>query len=131
MYYTIGQRKGLNIGGNSDKMFVVGKKLEDNILYVCFNEDNEYLKSDSSLVSDMNFISDLRPTKATAKFRYRQKDIDVKIEYLDNNEIIVYYDNVKAVTPGQACVLYQGDICLGGGIIKEVRKNNKKLWYLL
>ncbi len=131
MYYTIGQRKGLNIGGNSDKMFVVGKNLDNNILYVCFNEDNDYLKSDSSLVSDMNFISDLRPLKATAKFRYRQKDIDVKIEYLDNNEIIVYYDNVKAVTPGQACVLYQGDICLGGGIIKEVRKNNKKLWYLL
>ena len=62
---------------------------------------------------------------------YRQKDIDVKIEYLDNGEIIVRYNDVKAVTPGQACVLYSGDICLGGGIIKEVRKDNQKLWYLL
>ncbi len=131
MYYTIGQRKGLNIGGNSDKMFVVGKNLKDNILYVCFNEDNDYLKSDSCLVSDMNFISDLRPSRATAKFRYRQKDIPVEIEYLDESHIVVHYDNVKAVTPGQACVLYQDDICLGGGIIEEVRKENEKLWYLL
>ncbi len=131
MYYTIGQRKGLNIGGNQDKMFVVGKNLPENILYVCFNEDNDYLKSDSCLVEQMNFISDLRPKKCTAKFRYRQKDIDVTIDYVNDKEIIVHYDDVKAVTPGQACVLYQGDICLGGGIIKEVRKENKKLWYLL
>ena len=61
----------------------------------------------------MNFISHERPTNCSAKFRYRQKDIDVNIEYLDNNEIIVHYNNVKAVTPGQACVLYLGDICLG------------------
>ena len=131
MYYTIGQRKGLNIGGNKDKMFVVGKNLNKNVLYVSFGEDSNYLKSDSCLVENMNFISNLRPREATAKFRYRQQDIDVEIEYLDNNEIIVYYDNVKAVTPGQACVLYLGDECLGGGIIKEVRKDNEKLWYLL
>ena len=131
MYYTIGQRKGLNIGGNSDKMFVVGKNLEKNILYVAFGSDNEYLKSDSCLVYNMNFISDLRPTNLTAKFRYRQADIPVKVEYLNDFEIIVRYDNVKAVTPGQACVLYLGDICLGGGIIKEVRRENVKLWYLL
>ena len=43
---------------------------------------------------------------------------------------LVKYDNVKSVTPGQACVLYLGEECLGGGIIKEVRKNGKKLWYL-
>ena len=131
MYYTIGQRKGLNIGGNTDKMFVVGKKLDKNVLYVAFNDNNEYLKSNSALIENMNFISNLRPKIATAKFRYRQKDISVKIEYLENGEIVVYYDDVKAVTPGQACVLYDGEICLGGGIIKEVRKNDKKLWYLL
>ena len=131
MYYTIGQRKGLNIGGNLDKMFVVGKNLKDNILYVSFKDDNKYLKSDSCLVSNMNFISSKRPSEATAKFRYRQKDIKVKIEYLENNNIVVHYDNVKAVTPGQACVLYLGSECLGGGIIEEVRKHNEKLWYLL
>ena len=55
-----------------------------------------------------------------------------KLEYLENNEIMVRYpEGAKAVTPGQACVFYDGDICLGGGIIKEVRYNNEKLWYLL
>ncbi len=131
MYYTIGQRKGLNIGGSKDKMFVVGKDLEKNILYISYGEDNDYLISDSCIIEDVNFNCDLRPVNCTAKFRYRQKDYPVKLEYLENGEIIVSYDGVKSVTPGQACVFYQNDICLGGGIIKEVRKNNKKLWYLL
>ena len=65
------------------------------------------------------------------QLRYRQDDIDVEIEYLNDKKILVKYEKVKAVTPGQACVLYDKDICIGGGIIKEVRKNNKKLWYLL
>ena len=129
MYYTIGQRKGLEIGGSDDKIFVVGKDLEKNILYVCKGEDNEYLKSDSCIIDTINWISNKKPTKCTAKFRYRQKDNDVELEYLDN-EILVKYNNVKSVTPGQACVLYDGEEVLGGGIIKEVRKNNKKLWYL-
>jgi len=131
MYYTIGQRKGLNIGGNTDKMFVVGKNLDKNILYICFGEDNDYLLSDSALIDNINFNCEIRPTKCTAKFRYRQADIPVTLEYLENGEIIVHYQNVKAVTPGQACVFYDKEICLGGGIIKEVRKNNEKLWYLL
>ena len=131
MYYTIGQRKGLNIGGNKEKMFVVGKNLDKNILYVSFGEDNDYLISDSCLVGDVNFNCELRPNKCTAKFRYRQNDSDVELEYLKNNEIIVKYNNIKSVTPGQACVFYVGEKCIGGGIIKEVRKNNQKLWYLL
>lgn len=130
MYYTIGQRKGLDIGGNKDKMFVVGKNLNKNILYVAFG-DNDYLYSNSCIVDTLNFNCELRPTKCKAKFRYRQDDIEVSIKYLNDNEIEVFYDNVKAVTPGQACVLYDNDICIGGGIIKEVRKDNKKLWYLL
>ena len=131
MYYTIGQRRGLDVGGTTDKLFVVGKDLNKNILYVCEREDNEYLYSDSCIVEQVNFNCELRPIECTAKFRYRQKDNDVKIEYLNNGELLVRYDNVKSVTPGQACVLYVGDKCIGGGIIKEVRKNNKKLWYLL
>ena len=130
MYYTIGQRRGLDIGGNDKRLYVVGKDLNKNILYVSLGDDTKYLESDSSLIEDVNFISDERPTKATAKFRYRQKDIPVTIEYLEDGNIIVRYDNVKAVTPGQACVLYNNEECLGGGIIKEVRKNNEKLWYL-
>ena len=131
MYYTIGQRRGLDVGGTSDKLFVVGKDLNKNILYVCEGEDNEYLLSDSCIVEQVNFNCDLRPTECSAKFRYRQKDNPVSIEYLDNCELLVRYKNVKSVTPGQACVFYQDEKCLGGGIIKEVRKNNEKLWYLL
>ena len=128
--YTIGQRKGLNIGGTEDKMYVVGKDIEKNILYIALGEDNEYLKSDSCLLEKVNSLGE-KITKCTAKFRYRQQDVPVELEWLDNGEVIVNYPKgVKSVTPGQACVFYNGDECLGGGIIKEVRKNNKKLWYL-
>lgn len=131
MNYTIGQRKGLGLGGTYDKAFVVGKDLNKNILYIALGLDNEYLYSDEAIIESVNFISDLRPTKCTAKFRYRQKDVDVELEYLDNNELRVKYPKkVKAVTPGQACVFYLDEECLGGGIIKEVRKNSEKLWYL-
>ena len=55
----------------------------------------------------------------------------VTLEWIDDNNIIVKYpQGVKSVTPGQACVFYDGDLCLGGGIINEVRKNEEKLWYL-
>ena len=130
MYYTIGQRRGLDIGGNDKRLYVVGKDLDKNILYVSLGDDTKYLQSTEALIEDVNFISDERPTKASAKFRYRQKDIPVDIEYLEDGNIIVKYDNVKSVTPGQACVIYLNDECIGGGIIKEVRKNGEKLWYL-
>ena len=131
MYYTIGQRRGLDVGGTDDRMFVVGKNLKDNILYVAIGEDNPYLYSDSCIIDTVNFNCSERPTKCTAKFRYRASDYPVELEYLDNGEIRVSYDNIKAVTPGQACVFYDGEKCLGGGIIKEVCKNQEKLWYIL
>ena len=131
MYYTIGQRRGLDIGGNNERLFVVGKDLNKNILYVALGEDNEYLYSNSCIIDNINFNCEIRPKTCTAKFRYRAKDYPVELEYLDNQEILVKYDNIKSVTPGQACVLYDGNKCIGGGIIKEVRKNNEKLWYLL
>ena len=131
MHYTIGQRKGLNIGGSSDRLFVVGKDLDKNILYVCLNGNNDYLISDSCIVSDINWLSDKKIDKCTAKFRYRQPDNDVYLTCLDDGNILVSYSQgVKSVTPGQACVFYLDEQCLGGGIIKEVRKNNQKLWYL-
>lgn len=131
MYYTIGQRKGLNIGGSTDKIFVVGKDMNKNILYVAYNSNNDYLISEECIVDTINWISDKKPTKCTAKFRYRQKDNEVELEYLNDGNILAKYPyGVKAVTPGQACVFYLDDECLGGGLIKEVRKNEEKLWYL-
>ena len=131
MYYTIGQRRGLDIGGTKERLFVVGKDLNKNILYVAEGEDNEFLYSDSATVSDLNFNVANRPTEALAKFRYRAADYPVKIEYLDDGELRLSYDSVKAVTPGQAVVFYLDEQCIGGGIIKEVSKKGKKLWYLL
>lgn len=130
MYYTIGQRRGLNIGGTKERMFVVGKNLIDNILYISYG-NTEYLISDECIIDTVNFNGDKSIKKCTAKFRYRQPDNDCEIEFINDNEMIVKYpQGVKSVTPGQACVLYNGEECLGGGIIKEVRKNGKKLWYL-
>ena len=131
MYYTIGQRRGLDIGGTASRMFVVGKDLKKNILYICIGEDNDYLISTSCIIDNVNYLGDEKVFDCVAKFRYRQSDIPVKLEWLDNGEILVKYEQgVKSVTPGQACVLYDKEVCLGGGIIKEVRKNNEKIWYL-
>ena len=131
MNYTIGQRRQVGLSGFQDKHFVVGKDVEKNILYVAFGEDPESLYSDECIIEQVNFISPNHPTFCTAKFRYRGPDHEVMVEYLDNNEARVRYPGkVKAVTPGQACVLYLGEQCLGSGIIKEVRKNDEKLWYL-
>lgn len=130
MYYTIGQRRGLNIGGSKERMFVVGKDLEKNILYISYG-NTDYLVSDACIIDMVNFNTDKRPTTCSAKFRYRQSDNDVELEYLKTGEILVKYpQGVKSVTPGQACVFYLNEQCLGGGIIKEVQKDGKKLWYL-
>ena len=131
MYYTIGQRKGLNIGGNTERIFVVGKNLDKNILYVAFGDSNEYLFSDSCIVEMVNWNADKSITKCSAKFRYRQLDNEVFIHFLENGNLLVKYpQKIKAVTPGQACVFYLEEECLGGGMIKEVYKNDQKIWYL-
>lgn len=120
MYYTLGQRRGLNLGGFKDKSYVAKKDLENNILYIATGDENKYLYSKEAIIEDFNFLTDKRITDCTCKFRYRQPDIKCHVEYLENNKIKVIYDNAKAVTPGQFCVLYDGDLCLGGGIIEKV-----------
>ncbi|MBQ6497892.1 MAG: tRNA 2-thiouridine(34) synthase MnmA [Bacilli bacterium] len=130
MHYTIGQRRGLDIGGTADRMFVVGKDIEKNTLYVCIGDNNDYLISDSCLIENVNYLGDEKINNCTAKFRYRMEDVPVELKYLDDNKILVKYSGIKRVTPGQACVLYKDNLCLGGGIITEVRKDNKKLWYI-
>lgn len=120
MYYTLGQRRGLNLGGFKDKSYVAKKDLENNILYIATGDENKYLYSKEAIIENFNFLTDKRITDCTCKFRYRQPDIKCHVEYLENNKIKVTYDNAKAVTPGQFCVLYDGDLCLGGGIIEKV-----------
>ena len=131
MYYTIGQRRGLDVGGTKDRLFVVGKNLDKNILYVAEKEDNKYLYSTSCIIDTLN-LNDELPKTCYAKFRYRSEDIKVTLERINDDEILVKYEKAKSVTPGQLCALYLEDgCCIGSGIIKEVRKNNEKLWYLL
>lgn len=124
LYYTIGQRRGMGIGGDHGPYFVVGKDVEKNILYVANGDENEWLLSDSCLVSGVNWFTELKPQgemTCTAKFRYRQKDNDVKIRFIDETTVFVTCDpSVKAITCGQEAVFYSGDVCLGGGVIDEV-----------
>ncbi len=131
MNYTIGQRRNVGISGNEKRHYVCGKNVKENILYVAFGEDNKYLLSDACEIENVNFISGERPTFCTAKFRYRDSDHPVELEYLENGNILVKYPGgAKAVTPGQACVLYLGEECLGCGFIKSVKKDGSNLWYL-
>ena len=131
MNYTIGQRRNVGISGNTQRHYVCGKNVAKNILYVAFGEDNKYLLSDECIIENVNFISGLRPTFCTAKFRYRDTDHPVELNYLENGNIQVKYPGkAKAVTPGQACVLYLGEECLGCGFIKKKKKDATNLWYL-
>lgn len=132
MYYTIGQRHGLGIGGEGEPWFVVGKNLDNNVLYVEQGDQNEYLYSDRLIAKNVNWLKDMPETfTCTAKFRYRQKDTPVTVTKLDEQSVQVdFFHNERAVTPGQSVVLYQGDICLGGGTIEEIIKENKKLDYV-
>ena len=129
MYYTIGQRRGLNVGGTKNRIFVVGKDLEKNILYIADSEKDEYLISDSCLIDNINWYGK-KLKKCSAKFRYRQPDNDVELEFFEDTIKVNYPNGVKSVTPGQACVLYDNDECIGSGIIKEVYKNGEKIKYL-
>ncbi|MBC1456583.1 tRNA 2-thiouridine(34) synthase MnmA [Listeria newyorkensis] len=134
MYHTIGQRHGLGIGGDGDPWFVVGKDLANNVLFVEQGFHHDSLYSDSLVATDMSFVSD-RPVEAvfhcTAKFRYRQEDVGVTVHLLDGNKAHVVFDEpARAVTPGQALVLYDGDVCLGGGTIDEIYKQDSQLQYV-
>lgn len=125
MYYTLGQRRGLNIGGRGtgERWFVVKKDLENNILYVEQGSDHPALYSRALRMKEFNFISGACPAgkfECTAKFRYRQPDQKVSFAADEESYLVEFAEKQRAVTPGQYCVLYSGDVCLGGGVIEEV-----------
>jgi len=129
MNYTIGQRKGVGLGGNDTRGYVCGKNVLKNILYVAIGDD-KYLYSDACTLDNINLFGSLT-NDLTVKFRYRSEEIPAHIEYITDKEIKISYPaKAKSVTPGQACVFYNKDECLGCGFIKNVYKNEKQIWYL-
>ncbi|MGX8851747.1 tRNA 2-thiouridine(34) synthase MnmA [Amedibacillus sp. YH-ame10] len=124
LYYTVGQRKGLGIGGNKGPWFVVGKDVETNVLYVTNGDESDWLYTDSCIVTGVNWFSSELPNgelQCTAKFRYRQKDHDVVLRFIDETTVFVRYEQgVSSVTCGQEAVFYRNEECLGGGVIEEV-----------
>jgi tRNA-specific 2-thiouridylase len=127
MYYTLGQRHGLGIGGAGEPWFVVGKDLEKNVLIVGQGFENDHLYSDRLFATDLNWITDEAPEQTftcTAKFRYRQPDQKVTVHLSEGGQCEVVFDQPqRAVTPGQSVVFYQDDVCLGGGTIDQAIKD--------
>lgn len=122
MFYTLGQRQGLQIGGlktgNGEPWYVVDKNITDNVLVVAQGKDHPLLLSRSVIATDLNWVTKPSKELVAAKVRYRQKDVPCRIMMLDENELRIEFETpVRSVTPGQSLVLYDGDICLGGGII--------------
>ncbi len=128
MYYTLGQRRGLGIGGRGDgrSFFVVDKDLKNNRLIVVQGEDHPLLYSKACTADQATFVCDPlpenTPCKLTAKFRYRQPDQPVTVTRQGDQLHFVYDAPQRAVTPGQSAVIYDGDRCLGGGIIDTVER---------
>ncbi|WHX48021.1 tRNA 2-thiouridine(34) synthase MnmA [Paenibacillus woosongensis] len=130
MYYTLGQRQGLGIGGSGsgEPWFVAEKDLQNNILYVVQGDKHPSLYSTGLVASGVNWIAGAdklpdKPFKCVAKFRYRQQDQGVTLIPREDGTMFVAFDQPqKAITPGQAVVFYDGDECLGGGTIEAADK---------
>ena len=127
MYYTLGQRRGLGIGGCGDgrSWFVIGKDLEKNRLLVAQGEDHPMLYSSQSIAGGVTWIGqppigEGETLQCTAKFRYRQGDQPVEATLRGDKLHIHSLVPQRAVTPGQSAVLYHGDVCLGGAVVETV-----------
>lgn len=127
MYHTLGQRKGLGIGGTSsgdgDAWYVVDKDLKRNELIVAQGHEHPLLMSTGLIAEKLCLVNQepiTEPFNCTVKTRYRQQDIPCKVIPIDQEKLKIEFDHpVAAVTPGQSAVLYQNEVCLGGGTITE------------
>ena len=132
MYYTLGQRKGLGIGGlkesDEEPWYVVEKDLLNNILKVAQGHNHPAMFHNILEASQVNWIEDKEPdmlainNTLTAKIRYRQSDQKCTLTKTDDKKYRVNFEQPqRAITPGQSVVFYQGDICLGGGVIEKIK----------
>ena len=128
MYYTLGQRRGLGIGGCGDgrSWFVIGKDLENNRLLVAQGEDHPMLYSTLCVAGGVTWVGDApiavgEPLRCTCKYRYRQVDTSVETTLQPDGKLLIRaLEPQRAVTPGQSAVLYLGDRCLGGGVVEAI-----------
>ncbi len=126
MYHTIGQRQGLGIGGlanhGDQPWYVVGKDLESNVLHVAQGNDNPALFSSQLSTGEVYWVSGeppATPLRCSAKVRYRQSDQACELAPEGAGYRVVFEQPQRAVTPGQSVVFYDGDRCLGGGVIEQ------------
>ncbi|MGY3038858.1 tRNA-specific 2-thiouridylase [Rhodanobacter sp. TND4EL1] len=124
MYYTLGQRNGLGIGGRhgaaSEPWYVVGKDVAANVLYVAQGGENRWLHSRRLHSETPTWVDGAAPSahfRCTARTRYRQTDQACSVSVTDSGLEISFDDAQRAVTPGQSVVLYDGEVCLGGAVI--------------
>lgn len=121
-YYTIGQRKGLGLGGQGEAWFVVAKDIVRNVVIVERGENHPALYADTLTATDFSFTDDRLPPnlpfRCTAKIRYRQKDQDCTITAISEGKMVVEFDcPQRAITPRQSIVFYDKERCLGGAMI--------------
>lgn len=122
-FYTLGQRKGMGIGGPGEAWFVVGKDMQNGIVYVEQGANHPALFCDELIATDLSWVVKAPnfPFSCQSKVRYRQVDHPCTLHGCENGRLKVTFPHPqRAVTPGQSIVLYDGEICLGGGIISEV-----------
>ncbi len=121
MYYTLGQRQGLGIGGPGEPWYVASKDMARNVLIVVQGHDHPLLLKNTLNAQDLNWIAGRAPDASRtygAKTRYRQQDAACHITHLADDQLALEFDAAQwAVTPGQSVVMYDGETCLGGGII--------------
>lgn len=132
-FYTIGQRKGIGIGGlkahknadgTSDAWYVAKKDMAENVLYVVQGHAHPWLLSSGLLAGQASWIAGFAPDEGamSVKTRYRQQDVPCRLSLLDGAAFSAgFVEPQWAVTPGQSAVFYQGDVCLGGGVIEHPR----------
>jgi tRNA-specific 2-thiouridylase len=124
--YTEGQRQGLQIGGvkgaNELPWYVYKKDIKNNVIHVCQGVDNELLMNSGLFVDKINWINDIEydlPMNCLVQVRHQHIPVECYLESNNDKIMLTFKDKIRAIAPGQSAVLYDNDICLGGGIINQ------------
>lgn len=127
-FYTIGQRKGMGLGGEGEAWFVVGKDAPSNTVFVERGANHPALYSPALIADGLTWEPKPPPYRCTAKIRYRQEDQLCTIESIEGGQALVLFDvEQRAISPGQSVVFYEGETCLGGGVIRTARERINSL----